>query len=365
MNCSPIRVGVIGVHPEQGWAAAAHLPALKQLPGFTLQAISHHRAEVAKAAAEKFDVPSYHLSSYELVTDPNIDLVVVAVKVTQHRELITQAIEAGKMVFSEWPLAVDLAQATALNDLASKAGVRTAIGLQTRSAPAFSYLKALIGQGHVGRVLSATLIGSGIVWGEEMSDGFEYTLDRRNGASMLQVPFAHSLDGLLHALDQRVVSASTVLSNSRDSIRLIESGRVVPLSVPDQIQVSAQLDSGAALTAHFRGGLCQATNFHVEVNGTEGDLLLTSPVGYVGIGGTKLQGARRGEALHALVPPQEYDQYASVGMPAQNIAIQYARIADDLAHGTRSAPNFTDAVQLHRLIDALENNDGTTTSLQT
>ena len=54
MNDTPIRVGIIGVHPDQGWASTAHLPALKALPQYQVQAVSHHDAFIAKAAAEKF-----------------------------------------------------------------------------------------------------------------------------------------------------------------------------------------------------------------------------------------------------------------------------------------------------------------------
>ena len=194
------------------------------------------------------------------------------------------------------------------------------------------------------------MIGSGIIWGDAMSEAFEYTLDQSHGAAMLNVPFAHSLDGLLHVLDDHVQVSRTTLSNSRRSVRMLESGRVVPLSVPDQIQVSSILASGAALSVHFRGGMSRGTNFHVEINGTEGDLVITSPVGYVGIGGTTIRGARLDETLHELTVTARHDRYADLGMPAQNIAIQYDRIASDLRRGTRLAPDFDDAVGLHRLI---------------
>jgi predicted dehydrogenase len=354
MKANQIRVGLVGVHPEKGWAATAHIPALKQLPEYLIQAISHKREDVARSAAELFGISTYYDSNQDLVTDPNVDLVVITVKVPQHRQLILQAIEAGKAVFSEWPLGVNLAEANLLCDSAKAANVRTAIGLQTRAAPAFNYGRKLIKDGYVGRVLSATMIGSGIIWGDAMSDGFEYTLDPGNGASMLQVPFAHSIDGLLHLLDSKLNTVSATLSNSRESVRLLESGRSVPLTVPDQVQLASTLEGGPALTVHFRGGLSRGTNFHVEINGTEGDLILTSPVGYIGIGGTKLVGARAAETLHELDIPTEYNQYAEVGMPAQNIAIQYARLASDFVDGTRIAPDFDEAVGLHQLIRAIE-----------
>ena len=110
---------------------------------------------------------------------------------------------------------------------------------------------------------------------------------------------------------------------------------------------------------HFRGGLSRATNFHVEINGTQGDLVLTSPVGYVGIGGTRVMGATRDEALHELEIPAVYDLHSEVAMPAQNIAINYSRIASDFLHGTHLSPTFADAVELHRLIGAIQTTGST------
>jgi predicted dehydrogenase len=358
MNANPIRVGIIGVHPDQGWANTAHIPALQALSQYRIQAISHHDADIAKAAAEKFGVPSYFDSSQVLVMQPDVDLVVVSVKVPRHRELITQALEAGKAVFSEWPLGVNLTEAQALRDLAKTNRLATSIGLQTRAAPAFAYARDLIRDGFVGEVLSATMIGSGIIWGDAMSDAYAYTLDRANGAAMVNVPFAHSIDGLLHVLDARFETVSGLLGNARHTIRMVETGAERPLSVADQIQVAGRLANGAVVTAHFRGGLSRGTNFHVEINGTQGDLILTSPIGYVGIGGTRVMGARQAESLHELDIPDEYNLHREVAMPAQSIAIGYARLASDLRQDTHLSPTFADAVDLHRLITTIERSEG-------
>src|SRR5690606_974091 len=118
-----------------------------------------------------------------------------------HAELVGQAVAAGKAVFSEWPLGTSLAQAQAMRDAARAAGVATSIGLQTRAAPAFAHARQLVKEGYLGRVLSASMIGSGILWGESMNEAYAYTLDPATGAAMLDVPFAHSIDGLLHLLD--------------------------------------------------------------------------------------------------------------------------------------------------------------------
>lgn len=353
MSNDRINVGIIGVHPDKGWASTAHIPALQQLPQYRIAAVSHNRLDVAQAAAAKYGVEHALGSTDELVAHPDVDLVVVAVKVLEHRDLVTRAIEAGKAVFSEWPLGTDLAEATALRDLAAAKGVRTAIGLQTRAIPAFAYVRDLVRDGYIGTPLSATMIGSGIVWGETLSVGFAYTLDPNSGAAMLNVPFAHSIDGLLHALDSRFETVAPLLATARPTIRIEETGAELPMTVPDQVMVAGVLANGAALSAHFRGGLSRGTNFHVEINGTLGDLIITAPVGYVGIGDFQLRGARLDETLHDLAIPEQYGATRFEPGPAQSVALAYERLASDMLKGTALSPGFGDAVALHTLIDSI------------
>ncbi|MFE6155455.1 Gfo/Idh/MocA family protein [Streptomyces sp. NPDC057889] len=130
------------------------MPALAELDGYELRALSASSAESARAAGEKCAVPLAYGSVEELARSEEVDLVVVTVKVPHHLELIRPALEAGKMVFGEWPLGADLAQAEDLADLAYRRGVLTAVGLQARSAPPLRYLRDLVAEGYVGRVLS-------------------------------------------------------------------------------------------------------------------------------------------------------------------------------------------------------------------
>ena len=83
-------------------------PALKALPDYELRAISTSRRASAEVAAKEFDVPAAFDNHADLIAHPDVDLVVVAVKVTHHHALVSAALEAGKMVYSEWPLGVGL-----------------------------------------------------------------------------------------------------------------------------------------------------------------------------------------------------------------------------------------------------------------
>src|SRR3982074_1027477 len=162
---STLGVGIIGVSPVRGWAATAHIPALRALPSYEIRALSARSAESAHAAGEVFGVSAVFSDHEQLVTRPDIDVVAVTVKVPHHRELVSAALAAGKAVYCEWPLGRDLDDARAMAVLAVERGVRTVVGLQARQAPAIAFVQELLSDGYVGEVLSTTMVGLSVLGG--------------------------------------------------------------------------------------------------------------------------------------------------------------------------------------------------------
>src|SRR5436309_4137174 len=156
---STLGVGIIGVSPVRGWAATAHIPALRALPNYEIRALSGHSAESARAVGEVFGVSAVFSDHKQLVTQPDIDVGAVRGKVPHHGELVSAALAAGKAVYCEWPLGRDLDDARAMADLAAEGGLRTVIGLQARHAPAVEFARDLVRDGYVGEVMSTTMVG--------------------------------------------------------------------------------------------------------------------------------------------------------------------------------------------------------------
>src|SRR5213594_2796556 len=213
-----IRVGIIGANPDRGWAAQAHIPALKALANdFELTALSTSRRESADAAGRHFGVPLAFDHHRDLVNCGTVDVVAVTVKVPHHLELATAAIEAGKAVYCEWPLGNGLGEAETLAALAKKQGVLAMAGLQARSAPAVAYVRDLVEQGYVGEVLSTTLVGSGMGWGPTVEPFNAYLNDRKNGATMLSIAVGHTADALCHCLGEVRELSATIAMRRRPS----------------------------------------------------------------------------------------------------------------------------------------------------
>ncbi|MFF7184932.1 Gfo/Idh/MocA family protein [Streptomyces sp. NPDC008222] len=359
-----IGVGIIGAGLG-GWAALGHVPALGALPDYELRAISTTRRESADAAAREFGVPASFDDHEALIAHPDVDLVVVAVKVTHHHRLVSDALRAGKAVYSEWPLGVGLEQAADLAERARAARVRTVIGLQARFAPAVRHARDLVADGYVGKVLGTTLVGSGVAWVGETDRAHAYIFDRTAGASTLAVPAMHALDALNFVLgDFDEVSAGLV--RGRTEVRITDEGVTLPVTAPDQVSVTGTLH-GAAASVFYRGAYSRGDNLRWEINGTDGDLVLTAPGinGNLQVADLRLEGGRGADGTVAPIRiPDRY--FAAVPReltgPAHNVAQLYAALAADLRTGTDTVPGFDHALDRHRLLSAIEEASRTRTA---
>jgi predicted dehydrogenase len=116
----------------------------------------------------------------QLVTQLDVDLVAVTVKVPHHRELVAAALDAGKAVYCEWPLVRDLDDSRAMAALAAKQGAPTVIGLQARQALAIEFVLKLLRDGYVGEILSTTMVGLSVP-GNVGGQPNAYMLDKTTG----------------------------------------------------------------------------------------------------------------------------------------------------------------------------------------
>src|SRR5437763_14634089 len=250
MSESALGVGIIGVSAVRGWAATARIPALRALPDYEIRALSAHSAESARAAGEVFGVSAVFSDHEQLVTRPDIDVVAVTVKVPRHRELVCAALAAGKAVYCEWPLGRDLDDARAMAALAAGQGVRTAVGLQARQAPAIEHVQKLLSDGYLGEVLSTTMVGLSVAGGSVVQPN-AYMLDKANGANLLTIAVGHSLDTLNYLLGE-FADLSAVSGLRRPLISIDETGEQIVKTAHDQIAVIGTLTSGVTASVHLR-----------------------------------------------------------------------------------------------------------------
>lgn len=350
-----IRVGIVGLQPGRSWAAVAHIPALQHLSDdFDIVGVANSSIESSRAAAAACGIPVAYNSVSDMAASPDIDLIVVTVKVPGHYSVVSEVLKAGKHVYCEWPLGKNLQEAQSLAALACEKNVLAVTGTQARVNPAVRELARLVKNGYVGKLRSVSVSGWGRIWGDRIESlaTDEYLLRRENGATMLTIPFAHTLAAFQDVLGD-ITRVSAILETRIPQVYAPETGQYVSMDAADQIIVTGIVTSGAPFSVHFRGGEPRGTEGFVwDIHGSEGDLRITGENGMTQIMPLTLSGSRREDkTLHPLPVPE--DKTVPAELVSGNVARIYQRLADDLRNGTRSAPDFDDAVALHTLLDTI------------
>lgn len=311
-----IRTGIIGGSLNNQWASKTHIPALRQSARHQITAIATSRMESALQSAAEVGAPLAFTGHKELCECPEVDLVVVSIKVPFHYEAVKAAIAAGKHVYCEWPLAVTAKQAEELAMLADRAGIHHAIGLQARQSAALQDVKQRIARGEIGRILSCTMQVSTQGKGKYTDRNGAYLLKEENGATLLSINGGHALDVLCFLLgDFKELSA---MMNCRDAEAIVlETGEKVAFRIKQHASVghvqfgNLQVEQ-ASYPAVYTIAASDDHHFQTTCERTEG--------------------------------PES---------PMLQVWKAHELLADDILNGTRMSPNFHDAVRLHRLLETI------------
>ncbi|WP_185976221.1 Gfo/Idh/MocA family protein [Mycolicibacterium sp. 018/SC-01/001] len=344
---SDLGVGLIGANAERGWARAAHVPAIQTLAGLELVAVATRRQESADAAAAAFGARAAYGDPLDLVRDEDVDIVAVASTVSSHHELIVAALDAGKHVITEWPVAITLEETGEIARRADVAGCRVAVGLQGRTSPATREALRRISRGDIGEILYATVYSAVSGFGGAVDESALYLEDLATGMNLPTIMGGHTLDIVTH-LAGELASCSVLTTIQYPTVSVDGSATTHPRTIADHILVQGRLSGGGALAAEIVGGRpVDEALFRLDVVGRDGVISLSGggPAGFqAGVLGLAVDGE-----------PVELDLGERASLPPQavNTAGVYAALRDDIRDGTHTAPSPPDAIRLQRLVEMI------------
>ena len=349
-----IRLGFVGANVNSTWASQSHFPALLASPDVEFSAVCTTRPESAEEAKQAFGAKLAFHDFREMAASPDIDAVAVVVRVPSHYEPTRAAIEAGKHVYTEWPLGRNTAEAEELAGLAREKGVQTAVGLQSRVSPALIYIKELIETGYVGEVLSCSVT--------TMRDGSlarpssrTWQRDASLGANTLTIANGHVIDALRFVAGN-FTRVACMVSTQVKQLYETDTEQLVDVTSPDNVRVSGQLESGAAASVHVGAAPWAGSGYRMEIYGREGTLVATGSVSSQRGEMLRVQGARESHELQDLEIPDRF-VYVPSDFPQGdpfNVGQMYALFAEAIRTGENRLPTFDDAVNLHRFIDTIQ-----------
>ncbi len=180
-----MNIGLIGVG-RLGSMYAGFLA--HRVPEANLFAVADLIPERARKNAKKYEVPRWYDNHLDLCHDPEVDAVVVTATTINHREIVVDAAEAGKPVFSEKPISLNLKEAREMKSAVKKSGIFFQMGFQRRFDRAFAGAKKQIDSG---------VIGNPVVFRGSSRDPYrpslEYLKPENSGGQILDMAI-HDID---------------------------------------------------------------------------------------------------------------------------------------------------------------------------
>jgi predicted dehydrogenase len=319
----------------------------------TVVAVCSRRREKAERLAAEFSIPVVCDTPDELISRKDVDVVSLATPHDLHHPLAIQAMEAGKHVFCEKPLALNSRQAQEMWECAKAAGVKTAIQSGIRVGfPALRHLRHLIETDEPGPI--RYFEG---VWGFDWAASPDYPLGwrflrERAGTGALGDLGVYMIDAGrwligemtgVYADFQTIIPERPVISDRYDFSEVRRMSRENTLPPPEGVAAVENEDICILLTRFVGGaaGVIRASRVHREHS--------VRIIGDRAIYRWDFQTNRLFRRLHSeeedtlLVIPDLY--------PAESIV---TRFLNDIRHDSDTAPNFMDGLRVQRIMDAAE-----------
>lgn len=388
-TAKPLRVGMVGY----AFMGAAHSHAWRTAPRFfdlpldpQLTALCGRNDDGVRAAAGKLGWGSVETDWRRLLERDDIDLIDICTPGNTHAEIAIAALEAGKHVLCEKPLANSVAEAERMTEAAQAAaerGVFSMCGFSYRRTPALALAKRMVEEGRLGNIrhVRAQYLQD---WLSDENAPMTWRLDKsKSGSGSLGDIGAHSIDAAQWVTGQQITGVSALLETFVHERPL--AGDLVGLGGHGDVGADAPrgavtVDDAAIFTARFSGdgldggttsagavGVFEATRFalgrknamRLEVNGTKASLAFDfeemNVLSFYDAAESPDAGFRR---IFVTEPEHPYvGNWWPTGHGLgyeHGFTHQVVDLVTAIGAGEQPSPSFADALQVQKVLAAVE-----------
>ncbi len=330
-------------------ALANHVPGLGHCTGTHLAALCDSDPAVLRRASEATGVQSTCEDYREIVARDDIHAVIIATPNRHHAAIALAAIESGKHVLCEKPLAMSYGEARTMRDTALQKGVRHMTAFTYRFVPAMRYMAHLVRSGAIGQPWHFRA--------QRLQDWDRRSLGWRQIAAL--AGSGELGDMLSHRIDFGHLLVSRITRVVAQTRRFIDSRQGQPSDAEDWVGIIAEFQAGATgvlestklATGRGEGG---RSRDYCEVNGSEGTLVyhLETPL-------TLQVGKRGGTVLEEVAVPKEFlklpcsSRDPAAGDPVVTFRYdQDAEFIDAILDKRDCNPSFEDGLSVQAVMDA-------------
>jgi len=366
-----IGYGFMGAAHSQGWRTAPRFFDLPAQP--TMDVLVGRNASAVADAAQKWGWNETATDWRSLLERDDIDIIDIVTPGDTHAEIAIAALNAGKHVLCEKPLANSVEEAEAMADAAARAaerGVFAMVGFTYRRVPAATLARDLVAAGKIGEIRQVRA-SYRQDWLADAASPMTWRLDKKlAGSGALGDIGAHAIDLAQFITGDRIEGVSGILQTIVGERPLLAEARGLSGTASSETG-TVTVDDVAMFTARFESGVLgsfEASRFstgrknalQVEVSGSKGSLVfdledLNSLQYYDATAPTGVQGFTR-----ILVTEPEHP-YISAWWPAGHLlgyehgfSHQARDFVDAISRGEQPTPSFADGLQVQRVLSAVE-----------
>ncbi|MCI7020592.1 MAG: Gfo/Idh/MocA family oxidoreductase [Eubacteriales bacterium] len=268
------QVGIVGC----GMISEIYIQNIQTLfsDALAVRGVFDQNQENVRRRAEQFALPCRYSTMEQMLQDPLIDIVLDLCPPAAHYSVNRQALEAGKHVYSEKPLAATFDQGQHLVELARQKGVRLGCSPDVPLGSMIQTARKLVEDGAIGRVVGATanLIKQGVeTW--HPNPNFLY----QPGGGPLMDMGPYYLTALLHIVGP-FASVSAMDAISFPTRRITSEphyGEIIQVNVPTYVNALLQFTSGALATFTATFDVWNSKLPYLEIYGETGSILVSDP----------------------------------------------------------------------------------------
>lgn len=346
-----LRVGVVGAGIGAGYIAG-----FQKQPGVEVAAVCARTS--AGPVAEKYHVPRTYTDYEAMLAQEPLDIVVIATPNYLHHPMTLAALNAGKHVVCDKPLAMNIRQAREMAECAEQVGRRHFVPFIWRFVPAAAYLKEIIASGFLGQPYHVNVRYFNLGWGD-LRGPMRWQYDKaRAGSGSLGNIGSHAID-LIHWWLGRIRQVCAMLTTAVKE-RTQPDGSKVPVQVDDICAFLGRLDDGTPVVFNTSSVALVRRNFlQIDLFGSEGSLIFQDDWGAEDADIGRIYAMRRSDYAPSLVPIPARLVGEFLDMPDYYTPFRtcFSRMAAEFVSAIReerpAAPNFHDGLRVQEVIDAV------------
>jgi predicted dehydrogenase len=264
------RVGIVGV----GWGTIVHLPAFSATDGYDVVALCARTTSKLRSVADEHGLDT-STDWEELVRRDDIDLISIATPVALHHPITLAALNAGKHVLCEKPLALTTAECAQMVEAAARSEISTATCFELRWLPDRARIGQAVRAGAVGAPFFVRLSQSAAYWHPTRPAQALWMYDLDAGGGYLNGLLAHDIDFVCSLFGRPVAACADVRTTV--PVRDLPDGTTLAVTADDTSALLLRLASGAlavisasVVGIHTAGASFEAFGEHGTISGSLG-----------------------------------------------------------------------------------------------